>query len=561
MGRREYPGEWMIAGAICAVALGGCADLQVRDEGLRFVIEDRVVHRISPGLFGHFLERPSWGETGIEAAVAPGTDRLDSRVRALLRELRPRILRFPGGTDVDYLDWRDMVDGVPGRGSGRPISIGHLGHPVTNAFGYDEFLRLCEELGAEPLLVVNLGEALLGTRGVAEAALSAAALVAYANAPLGAKLPPGMDDWPGLRARNGREKPYAVRYVQIGNEAQFLLRRLHERQAAEPERQYVEALAAYTAAIRAVDPTIAVVVDAVSEPVADLIRARLGGEVQYLAQHHYMPWRMESVERDGRVVTPAELSREELWYAWVAIPGTFNERGESVIDGPALRGGRRGGYKTAVTEWNWNGFWKLRDGAPPFESSFARAVGAAGYLHAFMRAGDAIEIACLSIAVGHDWKIASIRVDPSGREPPYLRPTGRLLMFYAQYHGETRVGTSAPELPAYAQPLHLGSIRAQPRVALVDGLATRSRHALYFHAINRNYADSADATLDLRAYRGRLGRAMLHVFEGKLEEAPGLGEPREAAWITDRRLEVEDDVVRVSLPRRSVSVVEVELLR
>ena len=45
-----------------------------------------------------------------------------------------------------------------------------------------------------------------------------AGLVAYCNAPLGAKLPKGMPDWPAVRAKNGHPEPYNVRIWEIGNE-------------------------------------------------------------------------------------------------------------------------------------------------------------------------------------------------------------------------------------------------------------------------------------------------------------------------------------------------------
>lgn len=544
-----------------ACLVGGCGSLPAVEAGPRLVVEDRVLHRLSPGLFGQFLERPSWGERGVEAAVDPESGKLDPRVKARLRDLRAPLLRFPGGTDVDYLDWRDMVDGVPGRAGTRPVSRGHRGDAVTNRFGYDEFLRLCEELGAAPLLVVNLGDALLGRKPLAEAARTAAALVAYVNAAPDAALPPVLAQWPALRARNGRAQPYAVRFVQIGNEAAFLLGRLRERNVADPEGRYVEALAAYAEAIRAVDPQIAIVVDAVSDAVAARIHERLGAQVQYLAQHHYLPWAMRSAMREGGGVPPSRLSAEQVWYAWVAIPGSFGEQGESVLTDPALRGARRFGYRAAVTEWNWNGFWALAEGEPPLDAGLAKAVGAAGYLHAFLRAGDVLELACQSIAVGERWGIAAIRVDPSGRVPPHFHPGGLLSAFYARYRGDELLASAAMNVPTYDQPLRLGAIAPAGRVALLDALATRSERALYVHAINRHYRDALGVTFDLRAFAGRMRRALLHAFEGRLDDAPRPGEAREAAWLRDQELVLERGEVRVSLPPRSVSIVEIELAR
>ena len=113
--------------------------------GIEVTVSDTVLHEIDPRLFGQFMERPSWGEIGPEAAVIPGTHQLRPEARQLLRRMRIPIARFPGGTDVDYIDWRDMIDNVPGREGGRPITVGHQGDRVTNYFGYDEFLQFCEE--------------------------------------------------------------------------------------------------------------------------------------------------------------------------------------------------------------------------------------------------------------------------------------------------------------------------------------------------------------------------------------------------------------------------------
>ena len=191
---------------------------QLQAAGIEITVSDTVLHEIDPRLFGQFMERPSWGEIGPEAAVIPGTHQLRPEAKQLLRRMRIPIARFPGGTDVDYIDWRDMIDNVPGREGGRPITIGHQGDRVTNNFGYDEFLQFCEELEVEPILVVNFRDGLLAEDGPQKAATHAAKLVAYCNAPVDNDLPEELAVWPALRAENGRAAAYNVKYIQIGNE-------------------------------------------------------------------------------------------------------------------------------------------------------------------------------------------------------------------------------------------------------------------------------------------------------------------------------------------------------
>ena len=71
----------------------------VQAAGIEVTVSDTAVHEIDPRLFGQFMERPSWGEIGPEAAVIPGTHQLRPEARQLLRRMRIPIARFPGGTE------------------------------------------------------------------------------------------------------------------------------------------------------------------------------------------------------------------------------------------------------------------------------------------------------------------------------------------------------------------------------------------------------------------------------------------------------------------------------
>jgi alpha-N-arabinofuranosidase len=192
-------------------------------EELRIRVTQKELHPVNKRLFGQFLEKPSWGgETGPEAALLPGTRQIDPRVEEMMRDMEIPVVRFPGGTDVDYLDWRDMVTDAQGPVSGRPNSRSrrHKGEEsiITNAFGYDEYFQLAGRLGWETILVVNLRDGLLTDTSPEAAAEHAAALLAYCAGEADT-IPEAFRPWPELRAANGHPAPYPVEYVQIGNEA------------------------------------------------------------------------------------------------------------------------------------------------------------------------------------------------------------------------------------------------------------------------------------------------------------------------------------------------------
>jgi alpha-N-arabinofuranosidase len=537
----------------CPLLLAAPGTPQAHD--IIYRVGAQALHRIDPRLFGQFMERPSWGEIGPEGALIPGTHELQPEVLRLLREMRIPVLRFPGGTDVDFMDWRDMISNVPGRGTERPISIGHRGDQVTNNFGYDEFLRLRDDLGSDAIIVVNFRDGLLGKRPLAEAARHAAGLVAYCNAPLGAQLPEGMPDWPSVRARNGHAEPYGVRSWQIGNETWAFWKQLAEQTPQEPEKRYVDCVEAYAKAMLAVDPTIEFIVDAdgATLEAGKLVRERLGAKVTHLVFHVYSPWSITEVRRDGEVVPADSLSDAEIWRAWVSTPGSF-EDGLCVVRHPLLDEARRTGIRVAVTEWNWNGLWRVEP--RPFGPAFAKGVGAAGFIHALMRSADVIDIACQSMLVGNSWGIHAIWADRNGEIAPHYMPTGQVTALYAQHHGPKLLALEATGVPSYAQPLQMGGIRPQTKVAYLDALATGDEAAVFLHVINRHFDQQMAITVDLTAQGAMSGKGRQFMLEGRLNDRPVQGEPRQIGRITERELSYDGKVLRVVLPPRTVSCIE-----
>jgi len=131
-----------------------------------------------------------------------------------LEALHPRFMRFPGGCYVEggnRFQWKHTVGPVEER---RGIYNSHWGYPVTNGMGFHEFLQLAEDLGAEPLFVVNIG---LGHgwcqdyQHIEEYIQEALDALEYANG--------GVDTyWGAIRAAAGHPEPFNLRLMEIGNE-------------------------------------------------------------------------------------------------------------------------------------------------------------------------------------------------------------------------------------------------------------------------------------------------------------------------------------------------------
>jgi alpha-N-arabinofuranosidase len=159
-------------------------------------------------------------------------DGWDPEVVAYMRDARLPLLRFPGGNFASGYHWQDGIGPLDSRpAEPNPAWFGVEWDHV----GTDEWLGLCELVGAEPLICVNAGD------GTPE---EAAAWVEYCNGdiatPMGA-----------LRAANGHPEPYRVKRWEIGNEL------YGSWQIGHTDAQgYAERYADFHAAMAAVDPDL-----------------------------------------------------------------------------------------------------------------------------------------------------------------------------------------------------------------------------------------------------------------------------------------------------------------
>ncbi|HEX6114829.1 MAG TPA: hypothetical protein VFZ10_21215, partial [Geminicoccaceae bacterium] len=153
-------------------------------------------------LFGAFVEH--LGRCVYEGIWEPGHPTADDQgfrgdVLALVRELAPTIMRYPGGNFVSGYNWEDGVGPVDQRP--RRLDLAWKS-TEPNTFGTNEFIDWCRRAGIEPMLAVNLG-----TRGPD----AARQLVEYCNHPRGTTLS-------DLRREHGWEEPHGVKFWCLGNE-------------------------------------------------------------------------------------------------------------------------------------------------------------------------------------------------------------------------------------------------------------------------------------------------------------------------------------------------------
>lgn len=161
---------------------------------------------ISRHIYGHFAEH--LGRciydgiyAGSDSPLA-NKDGVRTDVIEALKNLNIPNLRWPGGCFADTYHWKDGIGPKDERKHIENLSWGN--EREDNGFGTHEFLDLCEQLGAEPYLAVNMNS------GSVQEAVEWVQYVNHKN---------GSSDLTDLRQQNGRDKPWNVKYWGIGNES------------------------------------------------------------------------------------------------------------------------------------------------------------------------------------------------------------------------------------------------------------------------------------------------------------------------------------------------------
>lgn len=150
----------------------------------------------------------------------------------LLKEVNPGVLRFPGGCIVEGTDpdtryqWKETVGPVENRPTNENrwhYTFPHRFFPdyyQSYGLGFYEYFQLAEEIGAEPLPILNVGlvcqfqnspDQQIPMDSLDTFIQDALDLVEFANGDV-------TTPWGKLRAEMGHPAPFNMKYIGIGNE-------------------------------------------------------------------------------------------------------------------------------------------------------------------------------------------------------------------------------------------------------------------------------------------------------------------------------------------------------
>jgi len=163
---------------------------------------DRKISAVDPNIYSAFVEPIRTVVYGtIYDPASPLADENGFRKDfiQLIKELKIRTLRWPGGNFVASYNWEDGI----GPKDQRPARLDLAWNQIEkNQMGTDEYVKFTSLMGAESFVCVNGGTGTL---------FDATNWLEYCNYEKGTY-------YSDLRRKNGNEKPYGIKYWALGNE-------------------------------------------------------------------------------------------------------------------------------------------------------------------------------------------------------------------------------------------------------------------------------------------------------------------------------------------------------
>lgn len=245
----------------------------------------------------------------------------------MLIDMKPKFLRFPGGNYLegdqiaDRFDWKKTLGPL----SDRPGHMAPWTYRSSDGLGLYEFLLWAENMKAEPVLAVYAGYSLKGAY-----VKPGPDLVPYIQDALDEieyVMGPATSTWGARRAQAGHPEPFALRYVEVGNEDWF-----------DKSGSYDQRFVQFQTAIKARYPQLKIIstvgyeqpaerrVHSVAPEVIDEHYYRTVDTFLKMARGHY-----ETYDRRGPEVFVGE------WGAYETPFEPWNERSRGEAPTPNLR--------------------------------------------------------------------------------------------------------------------------------------------------------------------------------------------------------------------------------
>jgi len=414
----------------------------------------------------------------------------------LLKEIGTPILRWPGGNFAGDYRWQDGLLDIDERG---PLNSFMEIETLPHTFGFDfhevgtdEYIALCQEIGAEPFISINLAW---------ETPEESAAWVEYCNGS------PDMK-WGKVRAERGHPESYNVKYWSLGNEMGY-----GHMEGPNDPGAYAKKAKACAEGMKRVDPSITLVTSGAwskEEWFSDCL-GPLASHVDYISHHEYAPFMThytgEKSKEDFKnlVTVPTQRTIKEM----KDIRNKINT---------CVREDRFIGI--SFDEWNCWYAWYRTPGV-------AEGIYAASMLNLFCR--EALDVGMTIGCYFEPVNEGAVIVDPGGSR---LTPVGQAFSLFKAHHGNITINL-APQDPE----------------GLVDAAASIDEDSgdLVVTLVNRNSDESCKVKLSI------VGAKKVALSEGFLLRSDDFLPASVFDEAEADTTVIDDNTVDATLPKHSIA--------
>ncbi len=498
---------------------------------------------INQMIYGNFVEHLGqcinnglWAYKPVNVPLVDSNPRLLGMRQDVLqasKDLGISILRAFGGCYSDVYHWKDAIGPYINRkivrnkawGQGIKRVIVGLGPKIKNFFGTDEFLTFCEEIRAEPYLNVNYGT------GTPE---EAADWVEYCN---------GSEDteYGLLRVKNGRKKPYNVKFWGIANEIYGWWEKGHEKY---PEN-YADNYLKFAKAMREKDPSIKLIAcGCQKEGWNQTLLKKLGEDwIDYLSIHKYLPGLRTSFLRSKHP------HNNRLYYALIASPILFEDIISETWKDITTALGKETHVRIAFDEW---GVWYLLTDVIRTNYNLLDGIWTALILMIFQKMSNHCPIANWAQLINC---IGTFNSDPNGivLTPVYLA----LKMFVDHSYNNIIEGVEVScdvfNSEKYA---HIPKFQNTPFIACNATVSDKSDN-LAIILVNKHFIENRIAKLKINGFNPNDEGTIIELNSESTNDY-NTKNNRDKIQLKDRRVHNFKQEIKIKLPAHSVTILKLK---
>ncbi len=477
------------------------------------MVDGGNARRVNPYLLGNNVQ---WVDRGDELLSA-ATMRPNPAVMDKVRKLGVSVLRYPGGSLADLYHWKDGMGSAGERKTNRRF---HAKGKDRILLGTFEFLSICREIGAEPLITINV---------VTGSPKEAAEWVEQVNI---------------KRLRDASGILPKVKYWEIGNEPYLIDD--NQRSLAVQPGEYARRANRFIREMRRVDPTIRIGIPLRSDKLAGFpatpfpgynkkVLSEIKEAIDFVSVHNaYYPFIYDKAPSDSAIYLATMSSPD------IVMENIRQTRSE------LKRYRKEKHIPIALTEYNA----MFTMGNRKKDGYIASLTGALYIADLLMKLGTMDDLLMANYwSLSGNWYFGT--VDQRGRKRPSYHV---LKAFHAIWNGH--VLNTEVESPTFQSP-GAGIAPKRKGIRLVDAITTIQGDRLRVMIINKHRIAKGSITLDLSKLHKKVASIHMKELTAKNYFAFDKFDDDKVAW---RDSTVRDHLpLKLTLSPHSLAVVEMQL--